>query len=1286
MKTNLLKKIMALALSAAMILSMSASSFAAGLESSAPAATEPTEQTATATVTQTGTANNDELFDQYVEGMFYDGGVQTYASTGGRDSLSSDQIKAYDLLLAKIKDVSNGTSTSTVFDFSSNPPQFTAKDNETFKQIAGKIIDALLADCPSELYWYDKTTGSGFGYSTNGTGTYKLTGYQMSVAASYRKDGNQHATDSTKIAAAKKAFDNARSIASSATGSDADKLKTFKDKICDLVSYDTKAASGGAYGDSFQLTNVFDGNTSTNVVCEGYAKAFQYLCELSDIECYTVTGNMAGGTGAGPHMWNIVRLDGKSYVVDVTNCDSGTIGAPDKLFLKGVELITGGYKVAGVTYTYDSETTSLLSSDILTPSTLNYGEKPHEHTYSTEWTHDENNHWHAATCDHKTEVSGKEAHKWDEGKVTASATESAKGEKTYTCTTCGATKTEEIPQLAHTHTFSAEWTYDETNHWHAATCDHKTEVSGKEAHKWDEGKVTTSATESAKGTKTYTCTTCGATKTEEIPQLAHTHTFSTEWTYDENNHWHAATCEHKTEVSGKEAHKWDEGKVTATATESAKGEKTYTCIVCNTTKVETIPVHTHTNLTHVPAKNPTCTEAGNTEYYTCACGKWFSDADGKTVITEADAVIPAGHRAVNFIDGKEPTCTAAGNIPYYYCSDCNTCFSDENNEIEITLESTVVPAAHKLSPVPAAAATCTENGNTAYYTCSDCGKWFSDAAGTAEITDKNSVILLAAHKLTAVEAKQPTCTTAGNTAHHKCSVCGKLFSDAEGKTVITEADTVIPAAHNPTKIEAKLATCTEAGNTAHYKCTVCGKLFKDANGAEEIDANSVIIPMAAHKLEAVSAKDPTCTVDGNIAYQTCTVCKKHFSEDGKTEITLESTVIPAAHKLESVPAKDADCTEAGNIAYQVCKVCNKYFSEDGKTEIALNTTIIPAAGHTVSTGWASNENDHWHPATCKHISEVSEKAPHSYDEGVITTHPTETTTGVKTYTCTVCGGIKTEILPVTTHIHKLVDGWKSDLSNHWNTCSDCEEKINLAAHTFGDWTVTKPATEQQTGSRERACAVCGFKLIETIPQLAHTHDLEHIAAVKPTCAKEGKVAHYHCKKCGKNYSDLTAANELASIATPIDSNNHTGGTELRGVKKATCRANGYTGDTYCLGCDKVLSYGSVIYANPTAHNYVNGRCRYCGILQFPFMYRPVITYLNDSFHFFNGMSRMHTPNSHGLYSDGIYEWYICAECGHEYGRTKVTIPEVTIDDDDSVDLIVDDPVQCGSDELLYIAG
>ena len=72
------------------------------------------------------------------------------------------------------------------------------------------------------------------------------------------------------------------------------------------------------------------------MVCEGYAKAFQYLCDLSafnDAVCYTVTGTMSGGTGAGSHMWNIVTLEGENYLVDVTNSDSGSVGQNGGLFL-----------------------------------------------------------------------------------------------------------------------------------------------------------------------------------------------------------------------------------------------------------------------------------------------------------------------------------------------------------------------------------------------------------------------------------------------------------------------------------------------------------------------------------------------------------------------------------------------------------------------------------------------------------------------------------------------------------------------------------------------------------------------------------------------------------------------------------------------------------------------------------------------------------------------------------------------------------------------------------------
>ena len=66
------------------------------------------------------------------------------------------------------------------------------------------------------------------------------------------------------------------------------------------MSYDQSSAGGGAsYGDPWQLVYVFDGDPSTNVVCEGYAKAFQYLCDLTrfdgDVTCRTVSGTMNGG-------------------------------------------------------------------------------------------------------------------------------------------------------------------------------------------------------------------------------------------------------------------------------------------------------------------------------------------------------------------------------------------------------------------------------------------------------------------------------------------------------------------------------------------------------------------------------------------------------------------------------------------------------------------------------------------------------------------------------------------------------------------------------------------------------------------------------------------------------------------------------------------------------------------------------------------------------------------------------------------------------------------------------
>ena len=78
----------------------------------------------------------------------------------------------------------------------------------------------------------------------------------------------------------------------------------------------------------------------------------------------------------------------------------------------------------------------------------------------------------------------------------------------------------------------------------------------------------------------FTLVACGSTE--------HTHTFSAEWSNDINNHWHAATCEHSSEVSAKGSHAWNAGTVTKEPTEEAEGEKTFTCTVCGYNRVDKI--------------------------------------------------------------------------------------------------------------------------------------------------------------------------------------------------------------------------------------------------------------------------------------------------------------------------------------------------------------------------------------------------------------------------------------------------------------------------------------------------------------------------------------------------------------------------------------------------------------------------------------------------------------------------------------------------------------------------
>ena len=388
---------------------------------------------------------------------------------------------------------------------------------------------------------------------------------------------------------------------------------------------------------------------------------------------------------------------------------------------------------------------------------------------------------------------------------------------------------------------------------------------------------------------------------------------------------------------------------TATCTEKAK------CDLCGAEFGDFLP---H-SLTKTEAKAPSCTEDGNEAYWTCGtCGKYFSDANGDTEIAKDSWIISAINHDWNDAvytwsdDGstctatrtckhdsdhtetavatvtpaqtKAPTCTENGETTY------TAVFEADWAMTQTKVLADIPATGHKLSKTEAKAPSCTEDGNEAYWTCGTCGKYFSDASGDTEIA-KDSWIL--------------------SPIGHDWNDAVYTWSD-DGSTCTATRTCKHDSAHTETATatvtgaQTKAPTCTENGETTYTA------VF-EADWAMTQTKVLADIPATGHSLTKTEAKAPTCTEDGNQAYWTCGTCGKLFADaEGKTEITLADTVIPAAgHTLTKTEAKAATCTEAGNQAYWTCGTCGKLFADgEGKTEITLDSTVLPALGHDYKDG------------------------------------------------------------------------------------------------------------------------------------------------------------------------------------------------------------------------------------------------------------------------------------------------------------------------------------------------
>ena len=328
-------------------------------------------------------------------------------------------------------------------------------------------------------------------------------------------------------------------------------------------------------------------------------------------------------------------------------------------------------------------------------------------------------------------------------------------------------------------------------------------------------------------------------------------------------------------------------------------------------------------------------------------------------ITSCKEVVEEHVHDIVEVKEKDATCTEDGNIAYYKCSSCDKFFSDSKGEKEIDKNSVVIASkGHSLVKTEAIDSTCESSGNIEYYKCSVCGKLFSDAEGKNEISEADIVLAALGHNIVKVEAIAVTEEKAGNIEYYKCSVCNKLFSDAEGKNEISADAVIIPATgHKLDKVNAVVASCESAGNIEYYKCSVCNKLFSDAEGKNEISEADIIIAALGHSIVKVDAVEATCESDGNIEYYKCSICGKLFSDaEGKSEISADDVIIPASHKLDKVDAVEATCQNPGNIAHFKCSVCGKLFSDaEGKSEISEDEVNLVQLDHQFSSAVIKKE-------------------------------------------------------------------------------------------------------------------------------------------------------------------------------------------------------------------------------------------------------------------------------------------------------------------------------------------
>lgn len=377
-------------------------------------------------------------------------------------------------------------------------------------------------------------------------------------------------------------------------------------------------------------------------------------------------------------------------------------------------------------------------------------------------------------------------------------------------------------------------------------------------------------------------------------------------------------------------------------------------------------------------------------------------------------------------------------------------------------------------------------------------------------------------------------------------------------------------------------TCTSLTNTTLPAAitAVPGKCFADCTKLLTVDYKGEVTTIGEHAFEGckslVTAPIPaTVTELGVSAFNGCVAL---------TDVTLPAgvTAVPDACFQDCTALADmklpATVTSVGHNAFTGCKSLKdvrcygapptvqpggaaEHSFEPGIVTIhynpAMNWTLdadgtwqgykVSSKGACLHTGYGTTETTV--PATCGADGRIdtvcancgdviaTEVIPatgaHTWDNGTVTTEPTETTPGVRTFTCAVCSQTKTEVIPATgahTFVFtKNIAPSCTEAGYDLYTCSGCgtTEKRNVKpalGHKWDSGTVTAEPTEKDPGTMTYTCTVCGQTKTEVIPATGpHTHVWgEGTVTVAPTETTPG-VRTYTCTVCGKTRTEIIPA-------------------------------------------------------------------------------------------------------------------------------------------------------------------